>query len=146
MKEFFSDSHRYDDIMDLSRPVSRRYPPMSNAGRAAQFFPFDALGFQATMKEEERQTQEKIVLDEDAREDLDRRLSLLRKEIDKHPEVTVTWFVPDERKEGGAYTTDSGRVKKLEESGRFLILEGGVRIPLEDIFSLSGAFLEETIL
>lgn len=145
MKDFFSDSHLYDDIIDRSRPVSRRHLPMSNAERAAQFFPFDALGFQSVMREEERQTQERVRLDEDAKAALDRCLALLRKEIRQHPEVTVTWFVPDEYKEGGAYTTAAGRVKKLDEPGGALVLEGGARIPLEEILFLSGPLLEESI-
>ena len=132
----------YEDIMDLSRPVSRRHPPMSNAERAAQFFPFDALGFQATVREEERLTQERILRDEDARAVLDRRLSELRQKIRQRPMVSVTWFVPDGRKEGGSCVTAVKRAKKLEESERGLILEDGCRIPLGDILALSGPLPE----
>ena len=37
------DSHRYDDIIGLKRPVSKKHAPMSIEDRAAQFAPFAAL-------------------------------------------------------------------------------------------------------
>lgn len=37
-----NDPHRYDDIIHLPRPTSKR-PPLSRTSRAAQFSPFAAL-------------------------------------------------------------------------------------------------------
>ncbi len=37
------DLRRYDDIIQLSRPVSASHRPMASAMRAAQFAPFSAL-------------------------------------------------------------------------------------------------------
>ena len=37
------DPHRYDDIIGLKRPVSKKHAPMPIADRAAQFAPFAAL-------------------------------------------------------------------------------------------------------
>ena len=34
---------KYDDIINLPRPVSKKHPPMSVKARAAQFAPFAAL-------------------------------------------------------------------------------------------------------
>ena len=34
---------KYDDILYLSRPVSKKHPPMPPEARAAQFAPFAAL-------------------------------------------------------------------------------------------------------
>lgn len=34
---------KYEDIIGLSRPVSKKHPPMSRENRAAQFAPFAAL-------------------------------------------------------------------------------------------------------
>lgn len=45
----------------------------------------------------------------------------------------VTWFQPDERKDGGAYVTVTGRLKKIDEVGRILILLNGTSVPLDDV-------------
>ena len=43
---------KYEDIIGLSRPVSKKHPPMSRENRAAQFAPFAALtGFEVAIKE-----------------------------------------------------------------------------------------------
>ncbi len=36
-------SSRYDDIIDLPRPIIKNHPPMSRSMRAAQFAPYAAL-------------------------------------------------------------------------------------------------------
>ncbi|MBR0397722.1 MAG: hypothetical protein IJI10_05555 [Eubacterium sp.] len=42
----------YDDIINLSRPVSKNHPPMPLEKRAAQFAPFAALtGFEDAISE-----------------------------------------------------------------------------------------------
>lgn len=46
------DPHRYDDIIDQRRPVSRNHKAMSLKDRAAQFAPFAALtGYDETIQE-----------------------------------------------------------------------------------------------
>lgn len=50
------DPHRYDDIINLERPVLKQYPPLSAASHAAQFAPFAALtGYHETIKNTEIQ-------------------------------------------------------------------------------------------
>ncbi len=50
------DPHRYDDIIELPHPVSRRHPQMSIQKRAAQFSPFAALtGFGEVIRETEQE-------------------------------------------------------------------------------------------
>ena len=75
-------------------------------------------------------------LDEDTKAELDRRQAVLLEHIAEQPEVTVTWFQPDERKDGGAYFTTTGRLKKINEMNRVLILLDGTSIPLEDVADL----------
>ena len=62
--------------------------------------------------------------------------SMLLEHMDKQPELTVTWFQPDEKKDGGAYLTTTGRLKKLRELERLLLLADGTEIPLEDVVAL----------
>ena len=127
----------YDDIIHLSHPTSKNRPRMSIHDRAAQFSPFAALsGHAAAIAETARLTDRKLELNEDTRAELDRRQAILLEHISERPEVTVTWFRPDERKEGGAYITTTGRLKKLDEAERILILTDDTRIPLEAVVSL----------
>ena len=128
---------RYDDIIDLSRPVSKKHPPMKRSDRAAQFAPFQALtGFGATIIEEARLTNEKPQLDETEKERLDRRLALIREGADTMPEVKLTVFVADRNKSGGEITQKVIRIKKLDETERFIMAQDGERIPLDDILGI----------
>lgn len=55
------DAHRYDDIIDLPRHVSKVHPQMPVSERAAQFAPFAALsGHGEAIKETQRQVEERI--------------------------------------------------------------------------------------
>ena len=132
--------HPYDDILHLPHPTSKNHPRMSIQERAAQFSPFAALtGHAAAIAETARLTDRKMELDEDTRAELDRRQAILLEHISERPEVTITWFRPDERKEGGAYVTTTGRLKKIDQVERILVLMDGTNIPLEDVAKLKSA-------
>ncbi len=54
-----NDLHRYDDIIHLPHPVSKKHPQMPILDRAAQFSPFAALsGYEVAIKDMERQVEE----------------------------------------------------------------------------------------
>ena len=130
-------SGRYDDILHLPHPTSVRHPRIPISERAAIFSPFAALtGHAAAIQETARLTDQKIELDEDTKAELDRRQAILLEHISEQPEITVTWFQPDERKAGGAYLTATGRLKKLDEIQRVLVLVDGTKILLDDVASL----------
>ena len=128
----------YDDIIDLPRPVSRKHPPMPMMKRAAQFLPFAALtGFEGEIAEAARLTQTAPELSEDALAALDEQLSLLRQLLPDQPRVTVTRFLPDERKAGGHFETLTGRVRRLDEAGRTLRFTDGTTIDLDTVVELT---------
>ncbi len=128
----------YDDIIDLSRPVSKKHPPMPMAKRAAQFLPFAALtGFEGEIAEAARLTESVPELGEDALLALDEQMSLLRQQLRDEPEVTITRFVPDERKAGGRYETLRGHVRRLNEADRTLILTDGTKIEIDSVVDLT---------
>ena len=128
----------YDDIIDLPRPVSRKHPPMPMMKRAAQFLPFAALtGFEGEIAEAARLTETAPELSEDALAALDEQLSLLRQLLPDQPQVTVTRFLPDERKAGGHFETLTGQVRRVDEAGRALILTDGVKIDLDAVVELT---------
>lgn len=132
-----ANNHQYDDIIDLPHHVSSTRPRMSMIDRAAQFSPFAALtGYDAAIRETGRLTDRRIELSEDSRAALDRKQQLLVECLADHPEVSVTYFIPDERKSGGAYVTVTGIVKKVDDCQRLLLLTDGTKIPLDEILEL----------
>ena len=136
----------YDDIIHLPHPTSSKHPRMPIADRAAIFSPFAALtGHVSAIAETARLTDRRVEPDEDARAELDRRQAVLLEQIDQHPEVTVTWFQPDEKKDGGAYVITTGRLKKIDEVERVLFLTDGARIPLEDVAGLESDCFQDTL-
>ena len=128
----------YDDIIHLSRPVSKKHPLMPLTKRAAQFLPFAALsGFEGEIAEAARLTEPVPELGEDALVALDEQLALLRQRLPDQPEITLTRFVPDEKKAGGRYETLTAQVRRLDEIGRALILTDGTRIDLDAVVELT---------
>ena len=130
-------NNRYDEIMELPHHVSTTRPQMPLSDRAAQFAPFAALtGYDSAIKETGRLTDERIELDEEALAALDRKYQLLIEALDDAPEVTITYFQPDERKAGGQYVSATGTVKKVDTFGRRILLQDGTRIPLDSVYDL----------
>ena len=114
--------------------------------RAAIFSPFAALtGHASAIAETARLTDQKMELDEDTKAELDRRQAVLLEHIAEQPEITVTWFQPDERKDGGAYLTATGRLKKIDEMKRVLILLDGTSIPLKNVADLESSYFQDLL-
>ena len=125
------------DLLSCARPRTECRAPMPMKNRAAQFAPFAALtGYDDAVRETERLTDRRPEISEDRAEILDRRLRWLRDLPDRKPEVTVTWFVPDIRKDGGACRTKTCRVKRLDTQHSVLQLEDSECIPISEICDL----------
>ena len=130
---------KYDKIMGLPHHVSKTRPQMPMSDRAAQFAPFAALtGYDAAIKETGRLTDERIELDVEALSALDMKYQLLMEALDEAPEVTITYFQPDERKAGGKYVSAVGAVKKIDDFERRITMQGGAKIPMDDVLSIEG--------
>ena len=130
---------KYDEIMRLPHHVSKTRPQMPMSDRAAQFAPFAALtGYDAAIKETGRLTDERIELDVEALSALDMKYQLLMEAHDDAPEVTITYFQPDERKAGGKYVSAVGAVKKIDDFERRITMRDGTRIPMDDVLSIDG--------
>ena len=135
------ESHEYDDIINLPHHKSDKHPHMDLYDRAAQFSPFAALtGFEAAIEETGRITDGRVELDEDEKAKLDLRFRKIRKALEDKtadkPAVTLTYFQADLRKEGGAYITISGRIKKIDEDSRELLFEDGMRLKMDEVLAL----------
>ena len=130
---------KYNEIIYLPHHVSKTRPQMPMSDRAAQFAPFAALtGYDAAIKETGRLTDERIELDVEALSALDMKYQLLMEALDEVPEVTITYFQPDERKAGGKYVSAVGAVKKIDDFERRITMRDGTRIPMDDVLSIDG--------
>ena len=131
------ETHKYDDIIHLSRPDTGRRAKMSDYDRAAQFSPFAALtGFEDTIEETGRQTDARIELDEGGKQLLDEQMQQVLQKLPDQPKVTVVWFCYDERKAGGTYIRTTGNVKKIDTYLGKLLLTDGQVVPLGEVFSI----------
>ncbi|MBE6011582.1 YolD-like family protein [Anaeropeptidivorans aminofermentans] len=133
----------YDDIIHLPRHVSRKHPHMATTDRAAQFSPFAALtGHAAAINETARLTDEKVELDEYMKDALRNKLQIIANRLKEQPEIVITYFQPDEKKDGGAYVAAAGTVKKIDEYNRVIVMTDRTAIPIDDITGIEGQIFE----
>ena len=129
---------KYADIMNLSRPISPKHPPMTIMERAAQFSPFSALtGYGDAVDETIRLTDEQLELDEETKAMLNLKLQFLLE--NPQTEAVFTYFQKDGKKSGGAYVNALGFVKDLDELKHELLLTDGTRIPVENVYAVESA-------
>ena len=127
---------KYADIIHLPHHVSEKRAPMSMVDRGAQFSPFAALtGYDAVVQEAGRLTDADIELAEDSISQLDRQLRWLAGQY--MPMAEVTWFCPDDKKQGGSYRSSVGHVVKIDKFTRILTMEDGTMIPLDSIYCIN---------
>ena len=128
---------KYDDILNMPHHVSSARPHMSMHDRAAQFSPFAALtGYDDTVRETARLTDEKQELTADRISDLNQKIAFLKEHAEERPEITVEYFIPDDKKSGGEYVTISGKFRRIDEYNHNMVFASGEEIPLNDIFEI----------
>ncbi len=127
-------SQCYDDIIGLPRHRSQRHAPMPRLGRAAQFAPFAALtGFDEEVQETARLTDQQREMGEDRLLLLNDRLHAVLEIIREQPEIRLTYFEPDAQKSGGAYLNITGRIRRVDEINRQIILTDRTVIDMDRI-------------
>jgi len=127
---------KYDDIINLPHPVSKKHPRMSIYNRAAQFSPFAALtGYDDLVSETGREVNRKIELDEYEKDEINNNLQLLKD--NPYTKISITYFLKDKYKEGGEYITTITKIKKFIEDKRVIILEDTNIINIEDIVMIN---------
>ncbi len=117
-----NDMNKYDDIINLEHHVSKVHKQMSLENRSAQFAPFAALtGYEDEVQETARITEDRIELDEEQKILINEKLNIIESQIATYPEVSVTYFVPDTKKEGGSYQTIKEKVKRINNYSNEII-------------------------
>lgn len=137
-------SNPYDDIINLPHHVSATRPPMSMTDRAAQFSPFAALtGYDNAIKETGRLTDEKVDLSDEAYELLNQKFQQISEHLDEHCEVRLLYFVPDAHKEGGAYRSLTGTIKRIDANERVIIMQDRTKVPMDDVVGIDNTVKED---
>lgn len=133
----------YDDIISLPHHESAKHPKMPALDRAAQFMPFAALtGHNAAVMETERLTDSRMELDEMKKEELNEHLQFIKEQLLQKPQISITYFLPDTQKNGGAYLTITGTVRKIEQTRHQVIMENGTVIPMDDIYEIESTLFD----
>lgn len=137
-----NNEHKYDDIIHLKHHVSKVHKQMSLENRSAQFAPFAALtGYEDEVKETERTTVEKIEIDQEWKAILDKKIQLVQSKIKEQPEIEITYFIPDNKKQGGKYQKVVGNIKQIDNYNKYIILTNNIRISIDEIIDISGKIL-----
>lgn len=132
-------SDDYRDIIKNPHHTSKTRKRMSAKNRAAQFAPFAALsGYEASVIEAARITQNQAMLDDKMTETLNLKLNLLKSHLNKQPVISVTYFVPDDKKTGGAYKEYNGKIRTVDELSKTLIMVDKTTILIDKIYDIKG--------
>lgn len=128
----------YSDIINLSRPVSKR-PRMTLEQRSAQFAAL--TGYEGQVKETARLTNKKIEINEELKEILNQKIQLIQKKIKEQPKIEITYFIPDFKKDGGRYETICNTIQKIDIYTNEIIMLDGTRIDIDDIIDIQGKLI-----
>ncbi|MBQ7861930.1 MAG: hypothetical protein IJ349_07000 [Clostridia bacterium] len=130
---------KYKDIIDLPHHQSKKRQQMSLIDRAAQFSPFAALtGHNDAIIETARLTDRQIELDEGTKSIINEKIQMISDHLSENPTVTITHFEPDIKKDGGAYLSTTGTVKRIDEFKREILMTDGRIISIERISDIEG--------
>ena len=122
----------YEDIRNHERYQLKHHTPMSLESRAAQFAPFAALvGYDEEIGEAARSTYGREELSEDAIDALNQAFQKLLEHEEERPLVTVTYFQPDAKKDGGRYMTYTGNFRFYDAEKRVMKFVNGMVIGVE---------------
>lgn len=129
----------YADIINLPHHELTTRQRMPRINRAASFAPFAALtGYDDAVRETARLTSERIELDEGTKEILNNKLRIALDKAGEQPEISITYFLPDKKKSGGAYVTVKAVIRRIDEYERLVIFTDKSSIPIDDIYEIEG--------
>lgn len=134
---------KYDDIINMPRHISKKRPQMFLYNRSAQFAPFAALaGYEERVKETARLTDTKIEIDDGLQNILNMKLNIINEHLKEKPEITITYFIKDNKKSGGKYSTLKCVIRRIDLVNQEIILYDRSVIKLDDIINISGNLIK----
>ena len=134
------DEFKYKDILNYNYPnpdIEKDFP--DKILREAQFAPFAALtGHDEAILETARLTDKKIEIDDYEKEKLNRKINYIIEHFDDKAIFSVTYFLPDKKKEGGRYVTVTDTILKIKTYENTLLMNNKTEIPITDILTIDG--------
>lgn len=129
---------KYDTIISLPYNGVKKHTKMTLEERSAQFAPFAALtGYDGQIKEKARLTNKRIEISEDIKTLLDTKIQIICENISNNLKVEITYFVPDNKKDGGEYVSVIGTVREIDNFNRVIVMENNIRIPIYEIIDIN---------
>ena len=126
--------NKYDDIINIKHFEPKYHERMSIKSRAAQFAPFKSLvGFYDELDETSRLTNSKKELDEDKKNTINRKLKILKQNLQTEPKIEIIYFEKDKTKSGGGYIQKIDFLKNIDDIHKEIILSNQIRIPFNYI-------------
>ena len=130
-------NEKYDDIINMSHHVSKKHPRMSLKNRSAQFAPFAALtGYEDEVEEIARHTDKRIEITDEIKNEINLKLKTIQEKIYTKPKVTITYFIPDTKKEGGKYKKITCNIIKIDKYKQKIILDNNLEIFIINIVNI----------
>lgn len=134
---------KYNDIINMPHHVSKKHPRMSLENRSAQFAPFAALtGYEDEVEETARLTDKRIEITDEIKTEINIKLKTIQEKIYAKPKVTVKYFIPDTKKEGGSYKTVTSNIIKIDKYKQTIVLKDKIEIPINFITNIN---IEESV-
>lgn len=136
-------NEKYDDIINMSHHVSKKHPRMSLKNRSAQFAPFAALtGYEDEVEETARLTDKRIEITDEIKNTINMKLKIIQEKLYTKPKVTITYFIPDNKKEGGSYKTITSNLLNIDKYKQLIILKDKIEVPVKFITNIN---IEESV-
>ena len=80
--------------------------------------------------------EEMLEFSEEERAELDHKLQIASSFPGGNPEIRITYFVPDQKKDGGAWATLEGKIKRVDAYAKQVVMESGSVINIDCIVEI----------
>ena len=129
------DNIKNDDILGIyyTRYISLKeqlYQSNSTKQHIQELYKYISENYESAILEKKLLSQKKAILDS--------KLQIILEQISKTPEITITYFIKDQRKNGGSYSTKTGLVKKIDNDKQEICFVDNSKILINDIIDITG--------